>query len=150
MNSAWYTAYNPIDGEIISTFISDEECLVYNTPSGANVAEGEYYALDGYFVAGQFTRYTFHQQQAKSNRPPGRYIWDNAQMVWVDLRTIDEALAITRSRRDRLLGACDWTQLPDVPLTTKEAWATYRQALRDITQQPDPLNIVWPTPPGEV
>jgi hypothetical protein len=52
-----------------------------------------------------------------------------------------------RARRDALLVQSDWTQLPDVPLATKEAWATYRQQLRDITLQPDPHNISWPTPP---
>lgn len=26
-------------------------------------------------------------------------------------------------------------------------WCDYRQALRDITNQPDPFNIVWPTKP---
>lgn len=53
-----------------------------------------------------------------------------------------------RSERNRLLQSTDWTQLPDVPTATKEAWATYRQQLRDITNQSDPFNIVWPTPPG--
>jgi len=55
---------------------------------------------------------------------------------------------VVRRQRDALLVHSDWTQLPDVPLPTKEAWATYRQALRDVTQQPDPHNISWPTPPG--
>jgi hypothetical protein len=55
---------------------------------------------------------------------------------------------VIRARRDALLAPTDWTQLPDVPLATKEAWATYRQALRDITNQPDPTDIVWPTPPS--
>jgi hypothetical protein len=54
---------------------------------------------------------------------------------------------VIRARRDVLIAKTDWTQLPDVPLPTKEAWATYRQALRDITQQADPHNISWPTPP---
>ncbi|MGG4054103.1 phage tail assembly chaperone [Delftia tsuruhatensis] len=27
-------------------------------------------------------------------------------------------------------------------------WLAYRQALRDITDQPDPLAIVWPTAPA--
>lgn len=52
-----------------------------------------------------------------------------------------------RARRDVLLAQSDWTQLPDVPLPTKAAWAVYRQALRDITAQPDPANIVWPVAP---
>jgi len=54
---------------------------------------------------------------------------------------------VIRARRDALLVQSDWTQLPDVPLATKEAWAAYRQQLRDITFQPDPHNISWPTPP---
>jgi hypothetical protein len=56
-----------------------------------------------------------------------------------------------RMRRDRLLTACDWTQAPDVPLAAgaRAAWAVYRQALRDLPEaQDDPLNIVWPVPPG--
>ena len=54
-----------------------------------------------------------------------------------------------RTQRDALLNASDWTQLPDVPLTTKEVWATYRQALRDITLQPGyPHDVDWPTSPG--
>jgi hypothetical protein len=28
------------------------------------------------------------------------------------------------------------------------AWRSYRQALRDITDQPDPFNISWPEPPS--
>ena len=57
------------------------------------------------------------------------------------------AWAGVRAQRDLLIAACDWTQLPDVPLNTKAAWATYRQALRDITKQADPKNITWPTSP---
>jgi hypothetical protein len=32
--------------------------------------------------------------------------------------------------RDRLLVESDWSQLPDAPVD-REAWATYRQTLRD-------------------
>jgi hypothetical protein len=41
----------------------------------------------------------------------------------------------------------DWTQLLDVNLPNKSIWAVYRQNLRNITTQPDPFNIIWPTPP---
>lgn len=54
-----------------------------------------------------------------------------------------------RTERNTRLTACDWTQLPDVTLATKSDWATYRQALRDITAQPGfPINVTWPTEPG--
>lgn len=41
-------------------------------------------------------------------------------------------------------------QLTDAPVSDTEAqqWASYRQALRDITTQSDPFNIQWPVPPG--
>ena len=56
--------------------------------------------------------------------------------------------ANARSERNQLLASSDWTQLPDVPQTLKDAWATYRQALRDITAQSGfPRDIVWPIQP---
>lgn len=67
---------------------------------------------------------------------------------WVDPATSAEKWDQVRTQRNQLLSLSDWTQLPDVPLATKEAWAIYRQALRDITLQQDPFNIVWPVPPG--
>ena len=51
-----------------------------------------------------------------------------------------------RSDRNARLAACDWTQLPDAPVDAG-AWAVYRQALRDITDQSNPLEVVWPTAP---
>jgi len=51
--------------------------------------------------------------------------------------------SIVRSERNLKLAQCDWTQLPDAPVDAA-AWAVYRQALRDITNQTDPFNIVWP------
>jgi hypothetical protein len=52
-----------------------------------------------------------------------------------------------RSKRNKMLADCDWTQLPDAPVD-KEAWATYRQALRDITEQDGfPEDVEWPTRP---
>lgn len=59
---------------------------------------------------------------------------------------IERAWADVRAQRNVKLAACDWTQLPDAPVN-KEAWAVYRQQLRDITSQADPFEIVWPTEP---
>lgn len=78
-----------------------------------------------------------------------------ASRSWVDPRSQQEVIDAKKSealaRRVKLLVASDWTQIPNGPLTTEQqqAWATYRQALRDITQQEGyPLNIVWPTAPN--
>lgn len=51
-----------------------------------------------------------------------------------------------RTERNARLAASDWTQLPDAPVDAV-AWATYRQALRDVTQQSDPFDITWPSEP---
>ena len=59
---------------------------------------------------------------------------------------IAEQWALVRRQRNQLLLDSDWTQLADSP-ADKTAWAAYRQALRDITQQADPFNLVWPVAP---
>jgi hypothetical protein len=54
--------------------------------------------------------------------------------------------------RNAKLAESDWTQLPDAPLTEaqREAWQVYRQALRDLPEQPGwPDAMDWPTPPSD-
>ena len=72
--------------------------------------------------------------------------FDYATKQWVVNRAL--AIADISQKRQKLLASSDWTQMPDVLLATKTAWATYRQALRDIPKQSGyPTNIIWPTPP---
>lgn len=52
---------------------------------------------------------------------------------------------VVRSTRDRLIGMTDKWALPDRTMT--DAQTNYRQALRDITTQSDPLDITWPVNP---
>jgi hypothetical protein len=59
----------------------------------------------------------------------------------------DQAAAAVRSKRNMLLLQSDWTQVADSQVD-RAAWATYRQALREITTQNDfPLSVVWPSSP---
>jgi hypothetical protein len=52
-----------------------------------------------------------------------------------------------RTERNEKIANTDWTQLPDSPVD-KAVWATYRQALRDITAQAGfPWTIDWPVAP---
>lgn len=80
-------------------------------------------------------------------RPSEHHQFNYTTKQWVDPRTAETEWPLVRAKRNQLLTQSDWTQLPDVPISTKEAWAIYRQALRDVTLQPDPFNITWPTPP---
>jgi hypothetical protein len=55
-----------------------------------------------------------------------------------------------KAKRDVLLQATDWTQIPNNPLTpeVQQQFVVYRQELRDITLQSGyPFNVVWPVPP---
>lgn len=53
-----------------------------------------------------------------------------------------------RAKRNRLISRSDYTQMPDWP-GDKEAWAAYRQQLRDIPQiYSKPELVEFPTPPG--
>jgi len=58
----------------------------------------------------------------------------------------ETAWDIIRQQRNNKLYQSDWTQLEDAPLSAdqKAEYRVYRQALRDITTQSDPFNIVWP------
>jgi len=60
-------------------------------------------------------------------------------------RTNDLAKS-TRAQRDEFLRETDWMALSDNTMTP--AWASYRQALRDITAQEGyPYSVIWPTKP---
>jgi hypothetical protein len=61
--------------------------------------------------------------------------------------TDEETASIVRRNRDVKLTESDWTQVKDAPVN-QAAWATYRQALRDIPEQAGfPNEITWPTEP---
>ena len=59
------------------------------------------------------------------------------EVKWIEIRDL----------RTQLLFECDWTQLADISAEIKSEWTLYRQNLRDITNQIDPFNIMWPIKP---
>ena len=80
---------------------------------------------------------------------------DKWMWKWVVSEMDDEAKASldatqaksVREQRNKLIAECDWTQVADAPVD-KEAWATYRQALRDVpTQAGFPWDVTWPEAP---
>ena len=84
-------------------------------------------------------------------KPGDNYRFDYEAKAWVPIKTEQElqaeALANLRRQRNALLGASDWTQLPDAQVD-KQAWADYRQALRDLPENlTDTGDVVWPEPP---
>lgn len=79
-------------------------------------------------------------------------VFDYKIKQWVDTRTEEQIYEMmvrkARVKRLALISETDWTQLPDVPESTRAKWQIYRQALRDITAQSGfPETVVWPEPP---
>lgn len=75
---------------------------------------------------------------------------DQALEVAMAVVTPEFEWAAIRTRRDQLLRATDFTQLPDFPANDEQRaeMAAYRKALRDIPEQgEEPSQVVWPVLP---
>jgi len=60
-------------------------------------------------------------------------------------KKLDEQWSRVRAQQRDLLYKSDWTcSVTDYSPPNKEKWISYRQALRDVTKQPDPFDITWP------
>lgn len=85
------------------------------------------------------------------------YVNGQLSMVWIvtdatedeKAQRLEAQWAKIRKQRNQELTGCDWTQLPDVPLSEakKAEFVAFRAALRDITTQTNPFEIAWPTNP---
>lgn len=98
-------------------------------------------------------------EEATADRPVVKYREVNGQIEQyaeaalvpsVPEPTEEQQEMQVRAARNSLLTLCDWTQLDDAPLTAeqKQAWAEYRQALRDVPEQAGfPDAVIWPSTP---
>lgn len=141
-----------LEGEEIAEFPLYERQIIARFPETSFPIPFE--APDGY------------EEVLPIEQPPIDY-WQNAisrtailvDGVWVQQWDIEDAsseevsartearAAEVRSKRNAELAASDWTQIWDATCD-KDAWAEYRQALRDITSQPGfPWEISWPEKP---
>ena len=136
----FFTIYNQRTGQIINA----GTCLnidIQIVPEDCLIAEIESNPLTDYVVDGKVVSF-----------PPkpetGAYVFDYTQQKWIKDTQEQEFDVLTK--RNSLLQQSDWTQIPNNPLTVEQqqAWAVYRQELRDITSQSGyPFNVIWPTPP---
>jgi hypothetical protein len=80
-----------------------------------------------------------------------QYVFDGAQVnrvFTVEAIPDEEVAGQVRAARNEKLAASDWTQGKDIPDNVSSAWATYRQALRDVPSQTGfPWSVQWPTQP---
>ena len=77
-------------------------------------------------------------------------VWTTSSKTAEETQAWDDSMASSnRGKRDSLLIQSDWTQVADAPVDAT-VWATYRQALRDITDHSNWPNLEeadWPTKP---
>jgi len=108
----------------------------YSQASGVEQLDGKWYTK--YILGPVFTDTTDETGNVTSAA-------DN-ETAYKAQKDAEQAKSV-RASRDEKLKDCDWTQVADAPVD-KAVWATYRQALRDITTQTGfPWSIDWPTNP---
>lgn len=139
-------------GQLTEQILNDHGCdLVYDGPraSGGNryqhsLRSGIEQDDQGRWVSKYVLGPIFTNTPAIEGRPAKTAAENEAE--YCSLMDSDQASSIRQSRSE-MLKSSDWTQLADSPVD-KLAWATYRQALRDVPNQSGfPWTIEWPTQP---
>lgn len=139
-------------------YIRNNEIQTLKLASGSNEPEG--LREDGTTIVhidfvvqdkSDFIQTHYWDGDWKEREPsPNRHsTWVDGEWVWDQEDLMNEV----RFMRNRMIASTDWTQLSDSPLSTdmKNAWAGYRQELRDLDFiDPSMSNIdqvTWPEPP---
>ena len=109
----------------------------YSQRSGVEQLDGKWYTK--YILGPVFT-----DRAAEGDQPAQTAV--EQETTYKAMKDAEQAASV-RTSRTQMLKDCDWTQIAD-STADKTAWATYRQALRDVpTQAGFPWANVWPTQP---
>jgi len=140
-----------ITEEAVNRFESD---IVFEGPQASGGTVYQYSQRDGVeqLEGKWYTKYilgpTFTDRPATEDTPAQTAAEQEA--AYKAMKDAEQAESV-RTQRGEKLKECDWTQVADALLDApvdKAAWATYRQALRDVTAQAGfPWTIDWPTQP---
>jgi len=109
----------------------------YSQAAGVEQVDGKWYTK--YILGPVFT------DRAEQGDQPAQTAAEQ-EAAYKAMKDEKQAKSVRTLRNDKLK-ECDWTQITDATVD-KEVWATYRQALRDVTAQAGfPWNIDWPVAP---
>jgi hypothetical protein len=147
-----YVIYNIVTGEPIQTTIAESMRMVehmINSTTGAIELE-EPPIFDQYYInsSGEIVEI--------SAQPSSEHTWSWTTKQWENLVTEEmrkaKASLQVLAERKQLLDSTDWRVIKamDTGTPIAPAWQTYRQQLRDITQQTGyPFTVTWPQPPSQ-
>jgi len=109
----------------------------YSQASGVEQIDGKWYTK--YVLGPVFT------DTPATDTNPAKTAAEN-EADYKATKDAEQAKSVRQSRSEKLADS-DWTQVADAPVD-KTVWATYRQALRDITAQSGfPWSVTWPDAP---
>ena len=151
----YFAIYDKTTGEVLRSGIcSDPQSQVMNLTEGVvpfMADPGRSYVKNGVV------------KEYPTPAPAEWFQWDLENEQWVNLLTPEELaeaeayllerqFAILRAERDKRLAASDWADTPSAERRLApevfEAWAIYRQALRDMPlTTEDPHQPNWPVSP---
>ena len=124
--------------------------IVYEGPQASGGTVYQYSMRSGVVHIGDkwYTNYilgpVFTDTPASEGQPAKTAAENEAE--YKAMKDAEQAANVRRTRTEKLKD-CDWTQIAD-STADKAAWATYRQALRDITGQAGfPWTVTWPDAP---
>jgi hypothetical protein len=113
----------------------------YSMPDGVEQIDGKWYTKH---ILGP----VFTDRPATDTEPAKTAAEQEAE--YKAMKDVEQAKSVRQQRGEKLKDS-DWTQVADALLDApvdKAAWATYRQALRDVTgQEGFPWAITWPEQP---
>ena len=141
----------PVTQEWLDSYISDPAGdIVFEGPqaTGGTVYQYSQRAgveqLDGKWYTKYILGPVFTDRAAEGDQPAQTAA--EQETAYKAMKDAEQAKSV-RTQRTQLLKDSDWTQIAD-STADKTAWATYRQALRDVPSQAGfPWTITWPTQP---
>ena len=92
----------------------------------------------------------FWKEHIKNTSLTEKQIFEECERLLKEQKSIPTTMDSVRRKRDSLLQSSDWVGLTDAVVKNKEAWLTYRQALRDIPSTfKTPEEVAWPKSPNK-
>jgi hypothetical protein len=150
MISVW-SFYSPLTGVFTGgRFRGPERALEANTPQGLSAYPGSVDASRQRLDIQSMTLVVYAPPRPEDTETVS-WTWSDADWAWLPTDTEAAVATKVRQHRDVLLAKCDWVivKSTETGVAVPPEWATYRQALRDVTEQAGfPSSVEWPQAPG--